>query len=108
MTVEPRTTRREVLPPEPVRDLAWSAARAREFADRAVDLWQELLERLPDLPIAPSENAVQVAARVALDIPSEPLPDDALFDHLREVIVDSSTLTGHPAFMAYISGAGTV
>ena len=36
------------------------------------------------------------------------MPDDALFAYLHDVIFERSELSGHPRFMAYISGAGTV
>jgi aromatic-L-amino-acid/L-tryptophan decarboxylase len=94
--------------PEPVPDLAWGADRARRFADRAVDLWQEFLERLPSLPVSGSWSSEQVAAGVIRPVPEEPLPDDELFDYLRSVVFDWSMYPGHPRFMAYISGAGTV
>jgi aromatic-L-amino-acid decarboxylase len=95
-------------PPEPLRDLDWSPKRAREFADRTVDLWQEFLERLPSLPVAGRWNSEQVAAGVARPVPEEPLSDDELFGYLREIAFDWSMYTGHPRFMAYISGTGTV
>jgi aromatic-L-amino-acid/L-tryptophan decarboxylase len=95
-------------PPAPVADLAWDADRARRFADRAVDLWQEFLQRLPSLPVSGSWSTEQVAAGVGREIPEEPLSDDELFDYLREVVFDWSMYPGHPRFMAYISGAGTV
>jgi glutamate/tyrosine decarboxylase-like PLP-dependent enzyme len=94
--------------PEPVRDLAWDAKRAREFADRTVDLWQELLERLPTLPVSGRWTAEQVREGVAIPIPDEPMTDDELFAYLRRVVFDWSGYPGHPRFMAYISGAGTV
>jgi glutamate/tyrosine decarboxylase-like PLP-dependent enzyme len=94
--------------PAPIRDLAWSADRARAFTDRAVDLWQEFLERLPDLPVGTSANATEVAEAVALAVPAEPLPDDELFAYLRDLLFNDSVFTGHPRFMAYITGAGTV
>src|SRR5919106_391534 len=95
-------------PPAPVADLAWDADRARRFADRAVDLWQEFLQRLPSLPVSGSWSTEQVAAGVAHPIPEEPTSDDELFDYLRQVVFDWSMYPGHPRFMAYISGAGTV
>lgn len=94
--------------PQPVPDLAWGADRARRFADRAVDLWQEFLERLPSLPVAGSWSTEQVAAGVVRPVPDSPLSDDELFDYLRNVVFDWSMYPGHPRFMAYISGAGTV
>jgi hypothetical protein len=33
--------------PEPVRDLDWDPDRARELGEDAVELWVELLARLP-------------------------------------------------------------
>jgi glutamate/tyrosine decarboxylase-like PLP-dependent enzyme len=94
--------------PAPITDLAWSPTRAREFADQAVGLWQEFLARLPDLPVAPSANVAQVAAAVTRAVPEEPLPDDELFAHLRAVLMDNAAFPGHPRFMAYITGAGTI
>ena len=94
--------------PLPVPDLDWDPARARAFADRAADLWQELLERLPELPVSGRWTAKEVHDAVALDVPDAPMPDDALFAYLHDVIFDWSELSGHPRFMAYISGAGTV
>ena len=94
--------------PSPVPDLDWDPARARAFADRATDLWQELLERLPELPVSGRWTAKEVHDAVALDVPDAPMPDDALFAYLHDVVFDWSELSGHPRFMAYISGAGTV
>jgi len=94
--------------PGPVRDLDWEADRARRFADRTVDLWQEFLERLPSLPVSGSWSGEQVAEAVVRPIPEEPLPEDELFEYLREMVFDWSMYPGHPRFMAYISGAGTV
>jgi len=95
-------------PPAPVPDLAWGADRARQFADRAVDLWQEFLQRLPSLPVSGSWSTAEVAAGVVRPIPEEPMSDDELFEYLRQVVFDWSMYPGHPRFMAYISGAGTV
>jgi aromatic-L-amino-acid decarboxylase len=94
--------------PEPFRDLDWAPQRARAFADRTVDLWQELLERLPEMPITHGEDWGTVRDAVMREIPEDPLGDDELFAYLREVVFEHSTFPGHPRFMAYISGAGTV
>jgi aromatic-L-amino-acid decarboxylase len=94
--------------PAPMRELDWDPARAREFADRTADIWQELLERLPSMPVAGRWTAKEVHDAVAIPIPDEPMDDAALFAHLREVAFDWSTYCGHPRFMAYVSGAGTV
>jgi len=94
--------------PEPVRDLDWQADRARLFADRAVDLWEEFLKKLRDLPVSRSQTAQEVREAIALDVPSEPMADEELFAHLREIVLERSMYPGHPGFHGYISGAGTV
>jgi aromatic-L-amino-acid decarboxylase len=94
--------------PEPVRDLDWDSRRARDFADRTLDIWQELIDRLPGLPVATAANEQVVRGAVARPIPEDPLPDDELFDYLRRMTFEWSMYPGHPRFMAYVSGAGTV
>ena len=94
--------------PEPVRDLDWDPDRARGFTDRAVALYDEFLRRLPELPITHGEPASVVRDAVALDIPEEPMAEDELFAHLREVVLEHAVYPGHPRFMAYVSGAGTI
>src|SRR5438270_9966760 len=94
--------------PEPFRDLDWDPKRARELGERALDLWVEMLEKLPDLPIGRRERAEEVRADVSLDVPDEPMPLDDLMAHLRSVVLEHSMYPGHPGFMAYVSGAGTV
>ncbi len=95
-------------PPAPVTDLAWSAEQAHDLATRVVDLWTELLERLPALPVTRELTPATVAPAVALPVPDEPLAVDELVGHLRELTFDQSLYVGHPAFFAYIVGSGTV
>ena len=45
---------------------------------------------------------------MALPIPEEPMPVAELVAHLRELTFEQSLHLGHPAFLAYICGAGTV
>jgi aromatic-L-amino-acid/L-tryptophan decarboxylase len=99
---------RVVEAPEPVRDLDWDPKRARGFADRTADLWQELLERLRSEPVAEHRTSEQVRDGVALPIPDAPMPEDEIFEYLHEVVFRWSTFPGHPRFLAYVSGAGTV
>jgi aromatic-L-amino-acid/L-tryptophan decarboxylase len=94
--------------PEPFRDLDWDPERARAFADRTLDIWQELLERLPSLPVATAANQQQVQEAMSRPIPDDPLSDDELLVYLHQMTFDWSMYPGHPRFMAYISGAGTV
>jgi len=94
--------------PEPFRDLDWDPKRARELGERALDLWVEFLEKLPSLPIDRGERADAVRAAVTLDVPDEPMPLDELMARVRSLVLEHSMYPGHPGFMAYVSGAGTV
>ena len=94
--------------PAPVPDLAWSADQARDFGGQVLGLWTELLERMPDLPVNRELVPSEVAPAVALPVPEQPMPVADLVAHLRELTFGQSLLPGHPAFFAYISGAGTV
>jgi aromatic-L-amino-acid decarboxylase len=94
--------------PRPRPDLYWDAERARLFGQRTVDLWAEWLDKLPSLPVAPRVTPDQVRAAMALDVPDDPMADDEVFAFLRRMVFDWSMYPGHPRFMAYVSGAGTV
>jgi aromatic-L-amino-acid/L-tryptophan decarboxylase len=99
---------RKVAAPAPVTDLAWDATSVRDLGDRVVGLWAELTERMPSLPVGGRATAEQVRAAVTRDIPDAPLSHDALIDALRTLAFEHATYTGHPGFMAYITGSGTV
>ncbi len=95
--------------PEPVTDLVWSSERAVAFADMSVSLWAELLRGLEGgLPVARHETSSEVRAAVAMEIPKEALSEEELERHFRSVMFEHSMYPGHPGFVAYISGAGTV
>ncbi|HEY6567732.1 MAG TPA: aminotransferase class V-fold PLP-dependent enzyme [Actinomycetota bacterium] len=94
--------------PEPVRDLDWGAERARGFVDGTADIWQEVIEGLRDRPVARRITADQVRTAVAVPVPDAPMADDDLLAYFREIALDWSMYPGHPGFMAYVSGAGTV
>jgi aromatic-L-amino-acid decarboxylase len=94
--------------PAPVTDLAWSPEQAKAFGGEMLGLWTELLERLPDMPVSRELVPTEVAHAVALPVPEEPMPVDDLVAHLRELAFEQSLLIGHPAFLGYIVGAGTV
>ncbi|MGB5657494.1 MAG: pyridoxal-dependent decarboxylase [Acidimicrobiia bacterium] len=95
--------------PAPERALDWSPDEAREIGEQAVDIRTELLGRLhDDLPVARNRSAGEVSEAVNVQIPGEPMPIDDLIDHLRQVVFEESMYPGHPGFVAYISGAGTV
>jgi glutamate/tyrosine decarboxylase-like PLP-dependent enzyme len=94
--------------PEPRPELDWSADRASAFAGRTVELYEEFLRRLPELPVTNGRTSTEARAAMNIPVPDAPMPDDELFAYLREMVFDWSMFTGHPRFMAYISGAGTV
>jgi aromatic-L-amino-acid/L-tryptophan decarboxylase len=94
--------------PKPVPDMNWDAERAEAFTHRMTALWTELLATLPERRIVPKGGAHDTWQALALRVPDEPMPDDELFEHLRALTFDWTAYCGHPRFMAYITGAGTV
>jgi len=94
--------------PDPVTDLDWSPDRARRFTDGVADIWEELLTRLRDEPVSRRWTSTQVRDALAMPVPDAPMPEDELLSHLRDLTFEWSGYLGHPRFMAYISGAGTV
>ena len=73
-----------------------------------MELWAELLERLPELPVSPGLSAEEVSGQLRLEVPEEGMSNAELLDHLRALVFDASMFPGHPGFSAYVSGAGTV
>lgn len=94
--------------PSPVPDLAWNAEQARQLGHDVVGMWSELLERMHELPVGTRRSAEEVRAAVTRPIPDAALSPDELREVMREIAFGDSTRTGHPGFMAYITGAGTV
>ena len=95
-------------PPAPVPDLDWDPQRARRFARGASDVFAELIERLPSLPVARRWQQEDVEKALARDIADDPMDDTELLAYLREMVFEYSVYAGHPRFMAYITGTGTV
>ncbi len=94
--------------PDPVKELDWSGERARELGEAVVGLWAELVERLPELPVNRDFESGSVKEALQLSVPEEPLGHDELVARLRELAFEQSMYPGHPGFLAYISGSGTV
>jgi aromatic-L-amino-acid decarboxylase len=95
--------------PAPYRELDWDSERARAFGHAIVQVWTELLESLHDGPVIPPHLTREVVRdAVALDVPEGPMPEDELVAYLRKAVLDYSLKAGHPAHLAYITGAGTV
>src|SRR5215218_132677 len=94
--------------PEPVTDLAWSPDQAEDLARRVLGVWKDLLDELPGLPVTTRRTPAETAPAVALPVPEQPMPPEALVAHLREIAFEHTTHVGHPAFFGYVVGAGTV
>src|SRR4051794_26430212 len=73
-----------------------------------VGLWSELVDRLPALPVNREFDPAEIRSQLDLDVPDEPLGQDALMDHLRKLAFEQSVYLGHPGFLGYIVGPGTV
>jgi glutamate/tyrosine decarboxylase-like PLP-dependent enzyme len=99
-------TSRDIL--TPVRDLDWPPAQAAQLGQQIVELWTEYLSRLRELPVGQADAVEEVRAAVTREVPDEPVPPNEIIAYLRSLIFEHATLTGHPGFMAYITGAGTV
>lgn len=94
--------------PPKVEDLNWSPERARELGQAALDIWVELLEKLPSLPVARPLNVQQVRDGLTFPVPEEPMSNDELVAYMRKVVFEYSTYLGHPMAQALVTGAGTV
>ncbi|MFN2524798.1 MAG: aspartate aminotransferase family protein [Actinomycetota bacterium] len=93
--------------PEPFTELDMEPKRVRGLVEAAAEIVEEYLERLPSFPVDRRHTAGSVRALVARDIPEEGLSDEELLDYLRTTVFEAAMYTGHPGFMAYISGSGT-
>lgn len=94
--------------PGRVSDLDWSGNQARELGGAVVEIWAELLDRMRELPAGQRRTAEEVRASVLRDVPAEGISRPELIEYLRSLVFDNATFTGHPGFVAYISGSGTV
>lgn len=94
--------------PEPIADLDWEPKRARRLAEGAVEMWEELLDRISDLRIDRGLGQKEVANGVLVEVPDEGLADQQLLGYIRKIVFEYSMYPGHPGFMGYITGAGTI
>lgn len=93
--------------PGPMPALDVDPKRIRALVDGAGDLVQELLERLPSLPVHTPRTIDEVRAVVARPLPEEGLGDHEVIAYLRDIVFSASMYPGHPGFLAYVVGAGT-
>jgi len=94
--------------PEPIPDLNWSADQARELGEGTIDIWTEFLATLPKRPIIKEEGIPAIRDAILRPIPAGPTPTPELLEHARSVVLEHSMYPGHPGFMAYVTGPGTV
>ena len=93
--------------PRPMPTFDVDPKRIRALVDRAGDLVQEYLERLPSLPIDRPRTIDEVRGLVGKPIPAQGVDDEELLAYLRDIVFSASMYPGHPGFLAYIVGAGT-
>ena len=94
--------------PEPLRDLDWDPKRARALGEGAIDIWADWLAQLPQLPVYPGLRVDETRNTIQVDIPEDGWPDEQIIDYLRKIVFEVSMFPGHPGFMGYITGSGTV
>jgi aromatic-L-amino-acid decarboxylase len=97
-----------VARPSPVADLDWSPKDAAALGHGAVDVWEQFLEALPDLPVHRGFSSQEVAAGVAWDVPDSPDSTEKLLADTRSLMLDWSMYPGNGGFFGYVSGSGTV
>jgi glutamate/tyrosine decarboxylase-like PLP-dependent enzyme len=60
------------------------------------------------MPISRYAPAAEVRAAVVRPVPEHGMSDDELIAHLRDVLIEWGVQCGHPRFLAYVTGSGTV
>lgn len=88
------------------RGLDWTADDARALGEQGLELWCELLRTMRDRPVSGVWSPESLAA-ITPRIPEDPFSNEELV-RLAQRVLDLATYPGHPRFMGYICGAGTV
>lgn len=89
-----------------MRDLDLEPRRVRRLIEAVGKLYEEYLVRLPDLPVDRRRGVEDVRDEVVVNIPEEGLGDERVLEFLRATVFSGAMHTGHPGFLAYISGSG--
>ena len=96
-------------PPAPVTDLAWSPDAAHDLATpRASTSGPSCSSACPRCPSPATSRPLTSRPPSRSRCPRSRCAVDDLVAHLRELTFEQSLHLGHPAFLAYICGAGTV
>jgi len=94
--------------PRPEDDLSWPIEKARDLGARALALWGDFLEKLPSLPVSRAWKGRDLARELDLHIPAGPTSLDDVMGVLKKLLFETSMYPGHPRFMAYVTGPGTI
>jgi len=94
--------------PSPFQDLNWDVKKTQSLANRVLEVWADYLKGLPALPVLNLSSAATVKESMTFDIPEKGLSEDALVEYSRKLLFTHATHTGHPGFLAYIMGTGTL
>lgn len=93
--------------PESEGALDWSSEELVALVDAATSIWAGTLDDLRARPVVPGRTQADIAERLRLPIAAEPRSLDEVREFLEALVADNG-LPGHPGFLAYIVGAGTV
>lgn len=90
-----------------MRALDMEPGRVRRMVEMVGELYEEYLTRLPELPVDRQRSVDEVRDAAIAEVPEEGIDDRALIEFLRTTMFSGAMHTGHPGFLAYISGSGT-
>ena len=94
--------------PDPVDDLRWDDERATSLGAFVLERWRELLQKLPSLPVSRRWRDLDLPRVLQLEVPDQPLAREAIEQRITSLMLEHSMYPGHPRFMAFITGAGTI
>lgn len=86
--------------------LAMDGLEFRRLGYQAVDAMADLLDSIPERPVAPGLTPKEVRAILGdLSLPAQGTAPGALLQEATELLADHSTFNGHPRFMGYITSS---
>ncbi|MFT4664146.1 MAG: aromatic-L-amino-acid decarboxylase [Gammaproteobacteria bacterium] len=94
--------------PLPFEELNWNPEKAGSLGHGILDVWESYLKQLPQLPVLNLSSPEEVSTSMTFEIPQKGLSEEALIDYSKKLFFSNATQTGHPGFLAYIVGSGTV
>lgn len=89
-----------------VAPLAMGAGDFRRLGHQVVDAMAELLETIPERPVAPGLEPRQVRAILGnQSVPAQGAAPEGLLQEATKLLADNSVFNGHPRFMGYITSS---